>query len=160
MKIARLCFVVLLLLLLGTTTLLATEPVPQVARPDFMLYGPEQAAFNAALTEVYFDKADNLAPSAAAAFDQNVKWLNANPNVVFYINGYCDWREDVLYNMTLSQKRADVVKARLLQMGVAPNRILMTVGWGKLYPNCVEQSDDCFQKNRRVRLVYSPSAPK
>ena len=139
---------------------MASKPVPRVAKPDAVLYGPQQEAFNAALSNYYFDKHDNLAPSATAALDRNVKWLNAHPNVVFYINGYCNWRGDVLYNMTLSQKRAEVVKASLLQMGIAPDRIVITVGWGKLYPTCVEQNEDCFEKNRRVRLVYLPSAPQ
>ena len=58
--------------------------------------------------------------------------------------------------MTLSQKRAEAVKQALMERGVPEDHILITVGFGKLYPICAEDSDACWQNNRRVHLVYVP----
>jgi len=40
-------------------------------------------------------------------------------------------------------------------MGIAEDRIAFAIGWGKLYPNCLEPSEECWQQNRRVEFVYA-----
>jgi outer membrane protein OmpA-like peptidoglycan-associated protein len=159
MKYTRLLFV-FSILLLGATTLFATEPAsPSVAMPDTVMFGPEQVAFNEALVPVPFDYNDHIinTPNEESALEHDANWLKAHPDVRFYISGYSDWRGGVLYNMTLTQKRAEAVKNGLVRLGVAPERILISAGWGKLYPTCAEQDEACWAQNRRVRLVYVPS---
>jgi outer membrane protein OmpA-like peptidoglycan-associated protein len=64
----------------------------------------------------------------------------------------------LVYNLLVSQRRADWVKQALIAKGTPKNRIVLTVGWGQLYPVCPELNDDCWSwsKNRLVRLAYSP----
>jgi len=57
--------------------------------------------------------------------------------------------------MTLSQKRAEAVTAALLALGVSQDQILNTVGWGKLYPSCAGETENCWEKNRVVLLIYA-----
>jgi len=159
MKYARLLFV-LSVMLFGASALFAIEPGPvTVAIPDTVMFGPEQVAFNEAMRKVPFSFDDRIvdAPTEIQPIESNVQWLKAHPDVRFYIAGYTDWNGDILYNMTLSQARADQVKKRMIALGIAPERILISAGWGKLYPVCAEQTEECWAKNRHVRLVYVPS---
>jgi outer membrane protein OmpA-like peptidoglycan-associated protein len=40
-------------------------------------------------------------------------------------------------------------------MGVAENRIVFATGWGELYPNCLESTEECWKQNRRVEFVHA-----
>jgi peptidoglycan-associated lipoprotein len=120
--------------------------------------GPEQQVFDQNVKDVQFDYDDHIIDSQAeqSAVNVDAEWLKAHPDARFYIDGYADERGDIPYNMTLSQKRAEAVKAALMERGVPEDRILITVGFGKLYPICADQDDACWQENRRVHLVYVP----
>ena len=56
------------------------------------------------------------------------------------------------YNLTLSQGRADAVKAWLVGHGTAANRIT-TRGYGRQQPIATNDSDEGRAKNRRVEMV-------
>ena len=160
MKLQRMVLIAgAVMLLFGATFVFADEPTLVVVQPEVAVFGPEQAEFNQALVDVHFDYEDHIIdePGQEKAMDHNAKYLLAHPDIRFYVDGYTDWRGDILYNLTLSQKRADAVTQGLVKMGVAPERILLTVGWGKLYPTCAEQDESCWKQNRRVRLEYVPS---
>jgi peptidoglycan-associated lipoprotein len=90
------------------------------------------------------------------ALDENIQWLKDHPNVHFYVHGYASSRGEPIYNLNLSQRRADWVKQQLVSRGVSESRIRVAVGWGELYPVCPELNDECWSKNRLVRFVYSP----
>jgi len=120
------------------------------------IFGPEQAEFDKAMQEVSFPWNDHDAPTDQSALQANVQWLKDHPNVRFYVDGYASSRGELIYNLVLSQKRADYIKETMIAMGIPENRILLAVGWGQLYPVCPELDDKCWSKNRRVRLEYSP----
>ena len=85
-----------------------------------------------------------------------MQWLKDHPDVRVYVDGYASSRGELLYNLVLSQKRAEYIKSQMIAMGLPENRILLAVGWGQLYPVCPELNDDCWSKNRRVSLEYGP----
>ena len=62
-----------------------------------------------------------------------------------------------MFNLALSQRRADWVKQTLVSRGISESRIVLAVGWGQLYPVCAELNDQCWSRNRIVRFLYSPS---
>ena len=119
--------------------------------------GPLKTEFSQNTTNVLFDFDDHIIDTQGeqGALRKDAEWLKAHPDVRFYVNGYCDERGDILYNMTLSQKRADAVTSALLQLGVSQNQIISSVGWGKLYPTCAGDEEGCREKNRVVQLVYA-----
>lgn len=81
-----------------------------------------------------------------------------HPSVDLDIDGYASTRgEDIVYNLRLSQRRADWVKQALISRGIPENRIRLAVGWGQLYPVCLERDDECWTKNRLVRFSYAPT---
>ena len=154
-----------LLLLMGAAfaTAQSTQegsPAPNIAVFPVVNLGPEQQVFDQSVKDIQFDFDDHIidTESEQSAVNVDAEWLKAHPDARFYINGYSDERGDIPYNMTLSQRRAEAVKAALMERGIPEDRILITVGFGKLYPICAERSESCFQENRRVHLVYVPQS--
>ncbi len=88
-----------------------------------------------------------------ATLDSNAQWLKQNPDAKMWIQGYADPRGDIVYNLVLSYRRAQWIKAQLVQRGVDESRIGYATGWGKLYQTCEAKDDKCFQQNRRVDVV-------
>jgi peptidoglycan-associated lipoprotein len=74
------------------------------------------------------------------------------PNTTVVVEGHCDERGSAEYNLGLGDRRASAVKEYLEQLGI-PVRRLITVSYGKERPQCTEQTEVCWQKNRRVHFV-------
>jgi outer membrane protein OmpA-like peptidoglycan-associated protein len=127
------------------------------SRPPVVVFGPEEETFNQNMQVILFPWNDHDEPSNMSALDSNAQWLKAHPNVRFYVDGYASSRGDWLYNLHLSQRRADWVKQQLVSRGIAESRIKVSAGWGELYPVCPETNDECWSKNRLVRFVYAPN---
>lgn len=123
-------------------------------QPRVILNGPEEAAFYQNLKEVVFTRNEYDRCLNPNALDDNARWLKEHPNVDFYIDGYASTRGEQNYNLILSQQRADWVKQSLVGRGVAADRIRLAVGWGELYPTCLEETDECWNKNKLVRFTY------
>ncbi len=72
------------------------------------------------------------------------------------IGGHTDARGEPTYNLDLSQKRAQAVRAYLVQKGVAAER-LHAVGYGEAMPIDTNRTAAGRDNNRRVELVFVPS---
>jgi len=127
------------------------------SRPPVIVFGPDEEAFYQNVQTVLFPYNDHDDPSNPDVLESNARWLKDHPNVRFYVDGYASSRGDWLYNLRLAQRRADWVKQELISRGIAESRIKMSAGWGELYPVCPETNDECWSRNRLVRLVYSPN---
>ncbi|HXJ89798.1 MAG TPA: OmpA family protein [Candidatus Binatia bacterium] len=127
------------------------------SQPPVIVFGPDEEAFNQNMQVVMFPYDDHDEPSNISALDNNVQWLKDHPNVRFYVDGYASSRGDWLYNLRLSQRRANWVKQAMVSRGIAASRIKVAAGWGEMYPVCPETGDECWTKNRLVRFVYSPN---
>jgi outer membrane protein OmpA-like peptidoglycan-associated protein len=164
----RFRFALITMLLLTSTGILAQQDASESsadvafwvaywARPRVVLFGPDEEAFNQNVHEIMFPWNDHDEPSNPNALDDNVQWLKDHPRDRFYIERYASSRGELLYNLALSQRRADWVKQTLISKGIPENRIILAVGWGQLYPVCAETNDECWTKNRLVRFSYSPN---
>jgi peptidoglycan-associated lipoprotein len=111
------------------------------------------------LKEIYFDfdKYD-LTAGARATLKANVEWLKGNPSARVEIEGHCDERGTGEYNLALGAKRSQAAKEYLESSGIAPQR-LSTVTYGKELPACRQQTEECYQKNRRDRFVVVSARP-
>ena len=165
---SRHIFLLSIVLLLAGTKAFAqagsSEPKTDVAfwvdhwsRPPVIVFGPEEEAFYQNMQSVLFPYDNHDDPTNPSALESNVQWLKEHPNVRFYIDGYASSRGDWLYNLGLSQRRADWVKQALVSRGIAERRLKVSAGWGELYPVCPETNDECWSKNKVVRFVYSPN---
>jgi outer membrane protein OmpA-like peptidoglycan-associated protein len=105
------------------------------------------------LGDVLFDtgKAD-LNPGAARNLDQLVQFLTDHGDRRVEIDGYTDSIGSDAFNLDLSQRRADTVKAVLVTRGIDPSRI-ESRGYGKAYEIASNAEAGGRQLNRRVEVV-------
>ena len=105
------------------------------------------------LKDVHFgyDAAD-LDAEAQSIISQNAQWLKANPNAKVEVEGHCDDRGTIEYNLGLGSRRAKAAKDALVTDGIASGRI-STISYGKELPLCHEQTESCYARNRRVHFV-------
>ena len=78
--------------------------------------------------------------------------IKANAGALVKIEGHCDERGTLAYNLVLGEKRAKAVRNYLVELGVGANR-LSVVSYGKERPFCNERSESCYQQNRRGHVV-------
>ncbi len=93
-----------------------------------------------------------IPPDQQQALEEDLHLMLQHPNVRVVIEGYCDDRGSIGYNLTLGVERTVAVREILVQGGVSPDRIKRAT-FGKEEPLCVEHSENCYQGNRRVQLV-------
>ena len=112
--------------------------------------GPEE---DGVLKDIHFgyDSAD-IEPGERDRLAQNVQWLRDNPRAKVELEGHCDSRGTIEYNLGLGAKRAKAVKDALVGQGVGAER-LSTISYGKELPLCQEENEDCWARNRRVHAV-------
>jgi peptidoglycan-associated lipoprotein len=105
------------------------------------------------LEDIYFgyDSID-LSPEARAALQRNRDWLERNPAARVEIEGHCDDRGTIEYNLALGARRAAAAKDYLSALGVSSSRIT-TISYGEELPLCRESTDACWQRNRRGHFV-------
>lgn len=82
----------------------------------------------------------------------NADWLKEHPESRVEIEGHCDERGTVEYNLALGAKRAKAAKDYLVTLGIAANR-LGTISYGEELPLCREHSEGCWAENRRCHFV-------
>lgn len=80
------------------------------------------------------------------------EWLVGNPSAKLVIEGHCDDRGTNEYNLGLGDRRASAVKDYLISLGVSGGR-MQTVSYGEESPLCREQTEECWEKNRRAHFV-------
>ncbi|MBI4843985.1 MAG: peptidoglycan-associated lipoprotein Pal [Nitrospirae bacterium] len=100
-----------------------------------------------------YDKYD-LRDEARAQLDAVAAWLMKNRKTNLIIEGHSDDRGTNEYNLALGEKRAKAAGDYLLLRGVSAARMnLLTYGEEK--PACMDQSEDCWQRNRRAHFVVT-----
>lgn len=98
-----------------------------------------------------FDAYD-LDDAARAALRDNADWLKENARAKVEVEGHCDERGTVEYNLALGAKRARAAKDYLVALGVAADR-LTTISYGEELPLCQEHDESCWARNRRAHFV-------
>ena len=94
---------------------------------------------------------DRLSPQSNEPLMQVVEILKANPNFKLTIEGHTDNTGNAKWNLSLSQKRANAVKAFMVSKGIATER-LTAKGFGSSQPIDPNNTEEARSKNRRVEL--------
>jgi peptidoglycan-associated lipoprotein len=98
-----------------------------------------------------FDKSDVLASESSKA-PEIAAYMKANPSIQKVgIDGYADPRGTNQYNLALSQRRVDSVRAALIEAGVPAEKI-QTGFFGEARLKCSESTETCWQRDRRVEV--------
>jgi len=110
---------------------------------------------NGPLEDVHFeyDKAD-LGDEARGLLEKHALWLQNHRAAKVTIEGHCDERGTVDYNLALGDKRARAVRDYLVSLGVTGDR-LQTVSFGKERPLDPAANEQAYAKNRRAHFVVS-----
>lgn len=115
----------------------------------------EKAAIEAGLQDVFFGYDQwTLSDRGMEALNRGANYLKDHPMMVLKIEGHCDERGTVDYNMVLGDKRAKAARAYLIEAGVSPKQIAI-VSYGKERPFCFEHDESCYQQNRRGHMVLN-----
>jgi outer membrane protein OmpA-like peptidoglycan-associated protein len=93
-----------------------------------------------------------LSSRANRSVEKLADFLKKHPKRRVLIEGFTDITGGDEYNLVLSQKRAEAVKEKLVELGVDPGRITPK-GYGKKYPVAGNDTPEGRQQNRRVEVV-------
>jgi peptidoglycan-associated lipoprotein len=105
-----------------------------------------------ALRDTLFEPNDSsVRASARRILDENAARLKARDDVRVVIEGHADSRGTPALNRRLAMARARAVRDYLVARGIDAGR-LTTVSRGSEDSLCAEPREECWAKNRRVRL--------
>jgi len=98
-----------------------------------------------------FDKYD-IRPGDAEILKENAALLMKNPGVKIQIEGHCDERGTVEYNLALGERRANSAKRYLSSLGITADRI-STISYGEEKPLDPGHNEEAWAKNRRDHFI-------
>jgi peptidoglycan-associated lipoprotein len=107
------------------------------------------------LTPVFFAfDSTVISEEGRAAAQKNAEFLKRRPSTRILIEGHADNRGTNEYNLALGERRADAVRDYLVGLGIAADRI-QTVTKGEEQPFCTENTEACWQQNRRGHFIFT-----
>ncbi|MCL2144600.1 MAG: peptidoglycan-associated lipoprotein Pal [Endomicrobia bacterium] len=112
------------------------------------LRGDMDKDINLRIVYFEFDRSD-LGQDALNTLKENAAYLINNTRVKVVVEGHCDDRGTVEYNLALGQRRAVKVKEYYTQLGIASNRIA-TISYGEEKPIDPRSNESAWAKNRRA----------
>ena len=102
---------------------------------------------------VYFGfDTDELAAGETAKLDKAAGYLVKQPSLGLIIEGHCDQRGTEEYNRALGDRRANAIRAYLVNAGIEDTRI-KTVSYGEDRPAVEGSGESVWSKNRRGVLI-------
>jgi peptidoglycan-associated lipoprotein len=105
---------------------------------------------NSPLKDIYFEfDSCTIKPYYFPKLNEIANWMKKNRNIKILVEGHCDERGTIEYNLALGQKRAEVVKNYLVNLGVDEASI-KTISFGKEVPIDSGHEEDAWAKNRRA----------
>ncbi len=84
----------------------------------------------------------------------NAKIMKDRASLAVQVEGHCDSRGGIQYNIALGEKRANAVKKALVAEGIKADRVT-TISFGKERPLDPRETDDAHSKNRRGNFVIT-----
>ena len=95
---------------------------------------------------------DRLDEAARGILRANADYLRTRAELKIQVAGNCDQRGTVAYNLALGQRRAAAVRSYYQALGIEPSRVA-TLSYGKEKTICAEESDSCWERNRRAATL-------
>lgn len=104
---------------------------------------------------VYFGYDEYTLDSVARGVVQTVaEKLKSGEAKAVVVEGHCDERGSIEYNLALGNRRAEAVKAALVSLGVNKASV-STISYGKERPAVDGSNEEAWSKNRRAEFVIS-----
>lgn len=119
--------------------------------PRAVIPAPLAGVFHA---DVYFDfKSTRLRADAARVLQDTTTRMDLSNAWVVMVQGYTDSQGPAEYNRGLAERRAQVVKRFLIDLGV-PEASIKMVTMGREGALCDDPGKECQELNRRVHLEF------
>jgi peptidoglycan-associated lipoprotein len=95
-----------------------------------------------------------LDSSAKGTIKGNSDIMKQKSSVKIQVEGHCDQRGGIQYNIALGEKRANAVRKYMMDQGVTGDRIT-TISFGKERPIDPGTDEEAYAKNRRANFVVT-----
>ena len=106
--------------------------------------------------DIHFDyDTYNLRPEAREMLKKDAAWLSKHKNYSVVIEGNCDERGTVEYNLALGERRAAEAMRYFVELGIDKKRI-KTISFGKERPLDPGHDEEAWAKNRRDHFITTP----
>lgn len=133
-----------------------TQNVP-VAKEDstpmsFDASGSDSGKIGGLVTVHFEYDKSTLSAQAKKDLAGNGEWIKSNPKTTIQIEGHCDNRGTIEYNLALGERRAQAVKTYLVGMGIPADR-LSVISYGEEKPVVQGDSEEAWAKNRRANFL-------
>ena len=128
-------------------TVEAPPAQPEQAQPK------ETGVAEKSLQTIHFDfNKYDIKPEDGTILQANAKWIKAHKPGVVLIEGNCDERGTVEYNLALGERRAVAAEKYLMSLGIKKSE-LKTISYGKSKPVDPGHNEAAWAKNRRDDFV-------
>ncbi|MEL6547111.1 MAG: OmpA family protein, partial [Myxococcota bacterium] len=121
----------------------------------------EEASEHTLLNElslVYFEfDSAELTEESQRDLEKVAEWLVMHPKVTLRIEGHTDARGTIEYNVSLGDRRAQVIKRYLSLLGVRDDQ-LVTLSYGEELPAIPGDDEEAYAQNRRAQLISEEDA--
>lgn len=129
--------------------------LPSAADADVNMGGDSDSGKAMGLQTVHFGyDAYLLDDQAKGLLKGNAQILKDKASAKIQVEGHCDQRGGIQYNIALGEKRANAVKKFLADQGIKADRI-STISMGKEKPLDQGNSEEAHAKNRRANFVVT-----
>jgi peptidoglycan-associated lipoprotein len=99
---------------------------------------------------VYFEyDSAQVAGSERSKIEAVAEYLRSNASIGLIVEGHCDERGSNEYNLALGERRAQAVRAYIIGLGIAADRI-KTVSYGEEQPVAFGHDESAWSQNRRA----------
>jgi peptidoglycan-associated lipoprotein len=130
-------------------------PAPLTEDEIFQRKTLDQLNAERPLSDVFFDyDMSEIRADARGALQTNADWMKKWTATQIMLEGHADSRGSSEYNLALGSRRANSVRDYLVSLGVPTTRITV-VSKGKEAPVCTEDTEVCWQQNRRGHFVIT-----
>ncbi|MFH1320531.1 MAG: OmpA family protein [Bacteroidota bacterium] len=136
-----------------TLAMVEEESVSEVEEADI-----SKLARDNDINKIYFDlNSSYLRQDAKAALNKIAGLLREKPELKIEVAAYADSRADDNYNLWITERRAKRTIEYLVSKGIDAKR-LSGNGYGEVNPaiNCTECTEEQYQLNRRVEIIFAP----
>jgi peptidoglycan-associated lipoprotein len=107
------------------------------------------------LQTVHFPYDSNeLTSEGKEVVSHNAAIMKDNESMKVQIEGHCDERGGIQYNLALGERRANTVRQAMIAAGVKKSR-LTTISMGKEKPIAHGSNEEAWAKNRRANFVIT-----
>jgi peptidoglycan-associated lipoprotein len=135
----------------------APPPAPRTPSEDeiFKSMSLDELNKKGVLTDVFFAlDSTELTSESRAAISKNADYMKRWTTTKIMVEGHADSRGTNEYTLARAERRAGAARDYVVSLGIAADRVTI-VSKGEEAPFCTEESESCWQQNRRGHFVFT-----